>query len=68
MNVRRIFRGPIFWILLAVILVLVAAQVAGQAGGGEAGQAQVAGQRGHGQVHGVVGGHPGLLPVGTGSV
>jgi cell division protease FtsH len=35
MNAKRIFRGPIFWILLAVILVLVAAELAGSAGGYE---------------------------------
>jgi len=35
MNVRRIFRGPLFWIILAVLLVLVIAEIASQAGGYE---------------------------------
>ena len=35
MNFRRIFRGPLFWIILAVLLVLVIAEIASQAGGYE---------------------------------
>jgi cell division protease FtsH len=35
MNVKRIFRGPLFWIVLAVLLVLILAEVASQAGGYE---------------------------------
>src|SRR5215213_8582194 len=35
MNVKRFFRGPLFWILLAVVLVLILAEVASQAGGYE---------------------------------
>ncbi|MEO8330600.1 MAG: ATP-dependent zinc metalloprotease FtsH, partial [Candidatus Nanopelagicales bacterium] len=35
MNVKRIFRGPIFWIVLAVLLVLIVADVASQSGGYE---------------------------------
>ncbi len=35
MNVKRIFRGPLFWIVLAVLLVLVIADVASQSGGYE---------------------------------
>jgi cell division protease FtsH len=33
MNPRRIFRGPIFWIVLAVLLVLFGAEYAAQSGG-----------------------------------
>ncbi|HVQ88679.1 MAG TPA: ATP-dependent zinc metalloprotease FtsH [Actinomycetes bacterium] len=35
MNVKRIFRGPLFWIILAVLLVLIVADVASQSGGYE---------------------------------
>jgi len=35
MNFKRIFRGPFFWIILAVLLVLVIADVASQSGGYE---------------------------------
>ncbi|HVQ19136.1 MAG TPA: ATP-dependent zinc metalloprotease FtsH, partial [Actinomycetes bacterium] len=35
MNLKRIFRGPLFWIVLAVLLVLVLAEVASKAGGYE---------------------------------
>ena len=35
MNFKRIFRGPLFWIVLAVLLVLVIADVVSQSGGYE---------------------------------
>jgi cell division protease FtsH len=35
MNAKRILRGPLFWIVLAVVLVLILAQVASSAGGYE---------------------------------